>query len=125
MNIVYLSIYLGFPYGLSMKLCKFLYQKCCRFCPPAPRRMPKTLPNLSAAPSRLADMLLAKCQTHIFGFLFSCRSRFGNFTLSFWHFDSLKIMVLIFCPDTFISSSKRVVPNYLVCHHWEEVPTSS
>lgn len=51
------------------------------FCSSGPVKMPKPLLRLSVESQRLADMHLAKWQTHIIGFLFLCRSWLGNLTL--------------------------------------------
>lgn len=113
---IYLFIYLGVPYCLLKKAYKFPHQRYCTFCSSGPMKMSEILLNLSAAFSGLANMLQAKCQTHIFGFLFSCRSWPNNSTFSFYLFDTLKSMIFIFCPDILVLFCKKVDPNYPVCH---------
>lgn len=71
-------------------------------------------------------MLQAKCQTHIFGFLFSCRSWPSNSTFSFYLFDTLKSMIFIFCPDILVSSARKLTQiTQCTTHLWKEVLRSS
>lgn len=74
------SIYWGHLYCLLVQLCKFPLRGTTRFVPVALWRCQK---HSSAASCWLASVLLAKLQTHIFGFLFSCRSWPSNSIPSF------------------------------------------